>query len=317
MPRRSLALFPLGLVLALLTAVPASAAGTGAGTAASTQVAADDRYVVVLKDSAGAPERVAAEQRTRHHLRVGHIYSAALRGYSATVPRDRLAGLRADPRVAAVSPDLPVTATAQTLPTGVDRVDADLSSTRAGDHTGSVDADVAVIDTGISPHPDLNVAGGVDCTGSGSWQDGNGHGTHVAGTVGARDDANGVVGVAPGVRLWSVRVLDSAGQGSTSTVICGIDWVTRNAGTIEVANMSLGGPGTKPAGSGCATGDAQHDAICRSVAAGVTYVVAAGNDSSDARNSVPAAYDEVITVSALADFNGRPGGGAAPTCRDD
>ena len=308
MSRRSLALLPLGLVLALLTAVPA---------AAQTGVAADDRYVVVLKDSAGAPDKVAGEQRSRHHLRVGHVYSSALRGYSATVPRDRLAALRADPRVAAVSPDLPVTASAQTLPTGVDRVEADRSSARAGDGTGTTDVDVAVIDTGIAAHPDLNVAGGTDCTGSGSFEDGNGHGTHVAGIIGARDNGQGVVGVAPGARLWSVRVLDSSGRGTTSTVICGLDWVTRNAGTIDVANMSLGGPGADPAGSGCATGDAQHDATCRAVAAGVTFVVAAGNEASDARNSVPAAYDEVITVSALADFNGQPGGGAASTCRDD
>ena len=305
MPRRLAVLAPLGLVLSLL--VPSQASAGPAG-----------RYVVVLRPSAGSPAEVAGEQRRRHGLRIGHVYSAALQGYSATVPESSLAALRADPRVAAVSPDLPIHASAQTLPTGVDRVQADRSSARAGDGAGAVDADVAVIDTGIDPgHPDLDVAGGVDCTGSGSWADGSGHGTHVAGTIAARDDDSGVVGVAPGARLWSVRVLGARGAGSTSTVICGVDWVTANAATIEVANMSLGGPGRDPGGSGCATGDAEHDAICHSVRAGVTFVVAAGNEAVDARNAVPAAYDEVITVSALADFDGRPGGAAPPTCRSD
>jgi subtilisin len=100
-------------------------------------------------------------------------------------------------------------------------------------------------------------------------------------------------------------------------VICGVDWVTANASTIEVANMSLGGTGSEPSGTGCRTGDALHDAICNSVAAGVTYAVAAGNESDDAADHVPAAFDEVITVSALADFDGQPGGSGAPTCRSD
>jgi subtilisin len=100
--------------------------------------------------------------------------------------------------------------------------------------------------------------------------------------------------------------------------MCGVDWVTANATSIEVANMSLGGSGTKPStGSGCATEDAYHDAICRSVQAGVTYIVAAGNSTTDAATAVPIAYDEVITVSALADFDGLSGGLAASTCRAD
>jgi subtilisin len=174
--------------------------------------------------------------------------------------------------------------------------------------------DVAVIDTGIARHPDLSIAGGVNCSTGRSYDDGNGHGTHVAGTIAAKDDGNGVVGVAPGARLWAVRVLDNQGSGSFSSIICGIDWVTGRAGLIEVANMSLGGGGPE---SACGGSDAMHNAICRSVRAGVTYVVAAGNEATDAKNSVPASYDEVITVSALADFNGQPGGGAAATCRAD
>jgi subtilisin family serine protease len=123
-----------------------------------------------------------------------------------------------------------------------------------------------------------------------------------------------VVGVAPGARLWAVRVLNNAGSGSWASVICGVDWVTARAGTIEVANMSLGGTGDDT--GGCNDGGL-HEAICKSVAAGVTYAVAAGNSADDARNHVPAAYDQVITVSALADFDGRPGGLGAATCRAD
>jgi subtilisin len=160
------------------------------------------------------------------------------------------------------------------------------------------------------------VVGGVACNGN-SLEDRNGHGTHVAGIAAAKDNSVGVVGVAPGARLWAVRVLNNSGKGSWSNVICGVDWVTANAGTIEVANLSLGGSGSEPAASGCSTGDPLHDAICRSVRAGVTYVAAAGNSSADAAGFVPAAFDEVITVSALADFDGQPGGGAAATCRPD
>jgi subtilisin len=147
--------------------------------------------------------------------------------------------------------------------------------------------------------------------------DQNGHGSHVAGTIGAKDDTSGVVGVAPGARIWNVKVLNAAGVGMTSDIICGIDYVTANAGPIEVANMSLGGGGGDDGNCGNTDGDAEHQAICRSVNAGVTYAVAAGNDSDDAANYAPASYDEVITVSALSDFNGQPGGGAAATCRSD
>ena len=123
--------------------------------------------------------------------------------------------------------------------------------------------------------------------------------------------------MAPGARIWPVKVLTDAGTGLNSDVICGIDYVTAHADEIEVANMSLGGGGEDDGSCGARNDDAMHAAICESVAAGVTYVVAAGNDSADASTSTPAAYDEVITVSALADFDGLPGGGAPSTCRND
>jgi subtilisin len=275
-------------------------------------------YIVVLKGSVGSPGAVAAEQAQARGLTVGHVYRHALKGYSAVMTAADAQGLRADPRVASVTQDRPVHLDQQVLPTGIDRVDGELSSTVSGDGAGSVDVDVAVIDTGIDPtHPDLNVAGGVNCSTGLGFDDRHGHGSHVAGTIAARDNDLGVVGVAPGARLWAVRVLNPAGSGSFASVICGVDWVTEHAATIEVANMSLGGSGTEPSGRGCATGDAFHDAVCNSVAAGVTYTVAAGNEADDAANHVPAAYDEVITLSALADFDGKPGGLGSSTCRAD
>jgi len=166
---------------------------------------------------------------------------------------------------------------------------------------------------------DLNIAGGVNCQTGKGYSDGNGHGTHVAGTIGAINNGSGVAGVAPGIPIYSVRVLDNRGSGRFSNIICGIDWVTANASrlNIKVANMSLGGAGTDDGNCGNTNGDALHKAICSSVAAGVTYVVAAGNDGANMAGSVPASYNEVLSVTAVADFNGDAGGGAAATCRAD
>jgi subtilisin len=302
-----------GMLAALLVSVMAampSAAAAPSGTGS---------YIVVLKDSA-SPSTTARAHAGRFGARVGHVYRHALKGYSATLSSDRVAALKADPSVAAVAPDLPVHAFVQTLPTGINRIDGELSSTVSGNGSGTVNADIAIIDTGIQlNHPDLNARNGTNCVTPGAQaQDDHGHGTHVAGTAAALDNGDGVVGVAPGARVWAVKVLNAAGSGTTSQIICGIDWVTANAGTIEVANMSLGGASFFGAFSGCNSAfDPMHPAICRSVQAGVTYAVAAGNSAADANTFVPATYSQVITVSALADFNGQPGGGAAPTCRSD
>jgi subtilisin len=303
--------------LAVVVAVVVVLGAVGVAAGAMETPSGSGRYIVVLKDFVASPTAVAQAQAKAQHAQVGFVYGAAIKGYSATLSSAAVRSLRTDPLVAAVVADRPVHMEAQRLPTGINRVDGERSSTVSGNGSGSVNADIAIIDTGIDTnHPDLNVVGGVACNGSG-FQDRNGHGTHVAGIAAARDNGVGVVGVAPGARLWAVRVLDASGSGSWSNVLCGVDWVTRNAARIEVANMSLGGSGSEPSGTGCSTHDPLHDAICRSVAAGVTYAVAAGNSSINARRVVPAAYDEVITVSALADFNGKPGGGAAPTCRSD
>lgn len=305
------------LAVPILAGALAGLSLTSGGSAAAAPAGS---YIVVLADTAASAATVQGHARAAG-VAPTHVYSHALHGYSAVLTEAAVKRLAADPRVASVSPDRAVSIDAQTLPTGINRVDAELSPTaRINGVDERVNVDVAVLDTGVDlDHPDLNVftAGARNCSNGRSADDGNGHGSHVAGTIGAVDNGDGVVGVAPGARIWPVRVLNNQGSGSFASIICGIDYVTAHAGEIEVANMSLGGAGTDDRNCGLSNNDALHQAICRSVAAGVTYAVAAGNESDNAANHVPAAYDEVITVSAVADFNGLPGGGAAPTCRAD
>jgi subtilisin len=302
----------LGLAIALLT----TASALRNATAQGRSDVIPDHYIVVLNDDVPNVPAVADEHARQHAAEIRHVYGHALRGYAARIPNDRVADIRNDPRVMFVSEDRTAWAVAQTLPTGINRIDAELSSHFS---SNSWSISVADIDTGSGPHPDLNIAGGINCSTGNSFNDGNGHGTHTAGTIGAINNADGVVGVAPGIPIYSVRVLNNAGSGSFSDVVCGIDWVTGNAASkkIKAANMSLGGSGSDDGNCGRNNGDAMHLAICNSTAAGVTYVVAAGNSNADFSGFVPAAYNEVLTVTAVADFNGQPGGGAAATCRTD
>lgn len=301
-----------------------SVAPVQAGPSGPTDARAADRYIVLFRDGFDVDGAIGRLSR-RLAIRPDHSYRTAVRGFSAHLNTRQLAEVKADPSVALVEADRVVQLEAQTLPSGVDRVDADLSPTARIDGLDErVDADIAIIDTGIqADHPDLNVAGGHNCINAdpADWVDGNGPGTHVAGIAGAKDNAVGVVGVAPGARLWAVRVFDASGFSLLSWIVCGIDWVTSQKDPIdstrplfEAANMSLRDTGSNDGNCGFTNGDSEHQAICRSVAAGTTYAVAAGNDRTDAGQWIPAAYPEVITVSALADFNGKPGGGAPSTC---
>lgn len=266
------------------------------------------RYIILLQaggDTAGKAGNVGKKHGLAVDLVYPSINGAALKGGAG-----KLKDLKADPDVLSAEPDRFVSLMEQGLPTGVNRIDADLSTTFAGNGSGSVDVDIAIIDTGIATHPDLNLFRHVRCAGTGSNTDQNGHGTHVAGTAAALDNGIGVVGVAPGARLWGVKVLNASGSGTLSCVVAGVDYVTQNAASIEVANMSLG----------CVcTSTALNTAINNSVVAGVTYAVAAGNSASDAATFSPANHPAVIAVSAIADFNGVGplGGVAVPTCRTD
>lgn len=293
-------------------------------------------YIVVLKDEVSNPAGVAEEMVKKHALELGPKFEHAIKGFGAIIPEKALSEIKADPRVKYVEEDqiveafdvqkeafqgLPITIEShnmQPVPTGINRIDADLSSTaRINGFDERVNVDIAIIDTGIDRfHPDLNVVRGVTCLGAGftGGYDDNGHGTHVAGIAAAKDNDIGVVGVAPGAKLWAIKVLNFFGSGSISCVIAGVDYVTAHADEIEIANMSLG--------CECHS-DALHEAIKNSVAKGITYVVAAGNSAKDAMSFEPANYsmtiDGVITVSAMADSDGKCGslGPATPYGADD
>ncbi|MBA2255441.1 MAG: S8 family serine peptidase [Chloroflexi bacterium] len=317
---------PLATLLAVLLLI-----GGTASAQASSPDAASTRWIVTLRDGTDVKGFVAPAER-RMGFRVSHMYQRVARGFAATLTSNQRRDLARDPRVASIRPDRPFELTDQLLPPGVNRVQADVSSTADIDGTDTrVDADIAIIDTGIQRnHPDLNVAGGYNCVTSdrSDWDDVNGHGTHVAGIAAAKDNGFGVVGVAPGARLWAVRVFPPHGTSWESWIVCGLEWVAAqrdaadpDGARIESVNMSLRGSGGDDGRCGVHNQDLMHRAVCDAVAAGVTVVVAAGNDARDAKYWTPAAYDEAITVSAIGDFNGRPGGGASNPCgtssRDD
>jgi len=338
---------PAALILALLIASPLGAVlGAGSALAAATGPAlvpgaadgsarvragsldASDRWIVVLRPAA-RPDTASLHASDRARalgIRQDRVFTrGAVRGYAARLTNAQLAAVRSDPGVEAVVPDEIISLAAQTTPTGVSRVYGPLSTVgRTADGGRRVDADVAIVDTGIDPrHEDLDVAGGISCSTSSptAWGDGNGHGTHVAGIVGALDNGIGVVGVAPGVRLWSVRILDTAGNGLLSWYVCGLDWIVAQRDPddpsrplFEAVNMSVAKPGRDDGNCGETNEDVMHRAVCAVVASGTTVVAAAGNNSASASGWVPAAYSEVITVSALADSDGRPGGVGGVAC---
>ena len=331
------------LAVALFLLVSSVVVTAGAAAAAPPASAGP----VIAEVAAGVePQGVAA----RHGITPTHVYREVMSGFAATVTARQLASLRADRSVVAVSSDVvvarrgpretpPVGAQPYPVPGqfaqyvtpeirrigGLESPTADID----GVDDRRVDADIAILDGGVDPyHPDLNVAGGVNCvhgqTGPG-WQDRDGHGTLAAGFAAAIDNQIGVVGSAPAARIWAVRVADPSGLVSDSALLCGLEWVRKSAAWIEVANLSFAGTGNamgpcRAAGitsrGGGPTRDRIHQAICSAVDRGVTVVAAAGNDAADASAYTPGAYPEVIAVSAIADFDGAPGGGTPnpPEC---
>ena len=300
-----------GTARLLIAALAALAALALAGPAAGA--------VVVLAD--GVPAARVAE---RHDLAPDHVYREALSGFAADLTASEAAALRNDPAVLAVLPDGRFTLTEldhpQVAGAGVRRIGGDLSpSARINGADDRVNADIAIIDSGVHPgHRDLNVVGGVDCAGAGTTGDTEGHGTFVAGIAAGVDDGLGVVGTAPGARIWSARVADRRGAITVSGVLCALDWVMQHGDVIDVVNMSLASSGQDTENCGRdglgLVQDALHAAVCAVVERGITVVAAAGNDGVPVEGTVPAAYDEVITVSAIADLDGLPGGLAEPVC---
>ncbi|HEX7817937.1 MAG TPA: S8 family serine peptidase, partial [Nitrososphaeraceae archaeon] len=259
-------------------------------------------YIVVMKDDFLSSVWSLAGEAKSEGATVQHVYDHVLPGFTIKVPNVKvLEAIAENPEVDYVQPDVKVKAFVQSLPTGVDRVDGDLSSTKSGNGTGDVNVDIGILDTGIDlDHPDLNVYRQISFVpGTASGNDDDGHGTAVAGVAAAKDNTQGVVGLAPGARLWAIKVLDSNGIGSSSDIIKGIDYVTEHANEIDVVNLSFGAVGKN---------DALHNAIIKSVAAGVTYTAAAGNEGMDASSVFPANFPEVMAVSAIVDIDGKCGG---------
>jgi subtilisin family serine protease len=257
------------------------------------------QFIVILKDNVSSDDIVK-----RYGVGQIHKYTNSFNGLAISASNDQISALISDPRVLYVENDTIVHASSQAIPPGIQRIGANQSINNTANFE---DVTIAILDTGIDlTHDDLNVDTSLSRTfasGGTDANDKNGHGTHVAGTAAAINNDIGVVGVAQNATLVAVKVLGNGGSGSTSDIIAGINYVTSlntdNPGTIDVINMSLGGNG--PCGS-------YQAAINAANAVNVTTVVAAGNASDDAANHRPANCDGVITVSAMKDTDGLPGG---------
>lgn len=299
---RSLAALSAAAAVATLTAF---GAGTPASAQEGTIIGADAEgaipgsYIVVLKQNPSPVGALVSQLTARIGGVVDRTFSAALHGYSAHMTEAQAKRLAADPAVAYVEQNRLVhVQDAEPDPPswGLDRIDQrslplDDSYTYA---TTASNVHAYVIDTGINlTHRDFNgrVTSGYDfVNGDTDADDCYGHGTHVAGTIGGA-----TYGVAKGVQLVAVRVLDCNGSGSYDQVIAGIDWVTANAVKPAVANLSLGGVADQ----------AVDDAVEKSIASGITYAVAAGNSHTDACGESPARAPDAITVGATTNNDAR------------
>jgi subtilisin family serine protease len=295
-----------GLIGALATALimPAFVQATPAP-------APEDRYIVVLSDSVRDVPAVANDHARAQKLSVSRTYTSALKGYATKLTAGKANALKSDKRVAYIEKDS--RATTQAIQSGatwgLDRIDQSrlpLSTTYNYTNTGT-GVKAYIIDTGIrNTHTDFGarVVSGFDAyAGKLASPDCNGHGTHVAGTVGGS-----TYGVAKNVTLVSVRVLDCNGSGWWSDVIAGIDYVTANhlAGQPAVANMSLGG--------GAMT--SVDTAVQNSINDGITYAVAAGNSSQDACRYSPARVSAALTTGATTSYDARSSFSNTGSCID-
>jgi len=289
----------LTLVLVFTAVQPAAAAPRLAPILnADSPTAVADQYIVIFDPATKAADidlaiGVAGKSP---NVTVQYRYSSAVLGFAATLPANAVEALRRNPNVAYIEANQVITIDATQSPAtwGIDRIDQralPLSNSYTYNYTGA-GVRAYIIDTGILfSHNQFGgrATFGFDAFG-GNGTDCNGHGTHVAGTVGGS-----TYGVAKGVSLVAVRVLDCAGSGTTAGVIAGVDWVTSHAVDPAVANMSLGG----------AKSTTLDAAVTNSINSGVTYAVAAGNSNRDACNFSPARVSAAITVGATTNTDAR------------
>ena len=282
---------PNEAVLSAVSEAPLMAVQAEAGAPVPGQ------YIVVMKPARGARAASAAAAVGVASGKVKRTFHAALDGFSASLSDAEAAALARDPNVALVERDQVFTISTTQSPAtwGLDRIDQrarPLSNSYTYTRTGA-GVRAYIIDTGIRfSHGEFGgrATSGFDAVDGGAADDCNGHGTHVSGTVGGA-----TYGVAKGVSLVGVRVLDCAGSGTTSGVIAGVDWVTANHVKPAVANMSLGGGASA----------ALDQAVANSIAAGVTYAIAAGNSNARACNYSPARVATAITVGATTSTDAR------------
>ena len=276
--------------------------------------------IVVLLGAADAPRQIDALEQG-----IGFVaefrYQSAFAGFAGRVTASQRAMLARDPRVELIAADRTVRATAlhslmpgEAVPLGVRRIGAGGADRAEEAATSSV----AIVDTGIDlSHPELRARDGRNCVRHRPASDDNGHGTHVAGIIGARNSGQGIVGAAPGTLLYAVKVLDASGAGTLAQLLCGLDWISANAGRlgIAVANLSLSSMGRDDGACGAVDGDVLHRAVCAVTAGGVTVVAAAGNGATNLATRAPAGYREVLAVTAMSDTDGTYGGsGPVSSC---
>ncbi|WP_030702632.1 MULTISPECIES: S8 family peptidase [unclassified Streptomyces] len=291
----------VALATAALPATAAERAPEGVILNADAPGTISDSYIVTLKDSAAKSDSAQGRALAKKYgASIERTYRAALNGYAVEATAAEAKKFAADPAVASVSQNRTFTVSAtQTNPPswGLDRIDQrslPLDQRYTYPDKAGEGVTAYVIDTGVRiSHSDFGgrAANGYDAIDNDNVaQDGHGHGTHVAGTV-----AGTAHGVAKKAKIVGVRVLNNQGSGTTAQVVAGIDWVTANAVKPAVANMSLGGGA-----------DAVLDAaVQRSIAAGITYAVAAGNESTNASTKSPARVAEAITVGSTTNTDAR------------